>query len=86
MWSSFAYHEPTITAILILISFLYLLNVAGWMAQALVSAGLLGQIFIGIVFGTPLAGWLPDAWEETLVALGYVGLLLIVFEGESARS
>jgi len=82
MWSSFAYHEPSATQIIILLSFLLLLNLAGKLAQLLLSAGLLGQIFIGIIYGTPLAGILEDSWEEAIVAIGYVGLLLVVFEGE----
>lgn len=81
MWSSFAYHEPSTSATLILLSFLYLLNLAGWLLQTTIGAGLLGQIFIGIVFGTPLAGWLPATWEDAFVALGYAGLLILVFEG-----
>jgi Kef-type K+ transport system membrane component KefB len=84
MWSSFAYHEPSTAQILTLSSFLVLLNLFGWGAQALLSAGLLGQILIGIIFGTPVAGWI-DRWEETFVALGYVGLLLVVYEGKENR-
>ncbi|EKC97254.1 sodium-hydrogen antiporter [Trichosporon asahii var. asahii CBS 8904] len=80
MWS-FQYHEPSTTAALILVSFLYLLNVFGWFAQVLLSCGLLGQIFLGIIYGTPLAGLLPQSLEESLVGIGYVGLLLIIFEG-----
>lgn len=81
MWSSFAYHEPSTSSTLTLLAFLYLLNVAGWFLQLTIGAGLVGQILIGVVFGTPLAGWLPDTWEDAFVALGYVGLLVLVFEG-----
>lgn len=63
-------------------SYLYLLSVFEWAFQHVVSAGLLGQILLGIIYGSPLAGWLDVAWQETFVVLGYVGLLLIVFEGE----
>jgi predicted MFS family arabinose efflux permease len=45
----------------------------------------LGQILIGIVWGSPLAEWLHVEWQETFVVVGYVGLLLVVFEGESLR-
>lgn len=86
MWSSFAYHEPSTSSTLILLAFLYLLNLAGWLLQATIGAGLLGQILIGVIFGTPLAGWLPASWEEAFVALGYGGLLLLVFEGKSHAS
>lgn len=81
MWS-FQYHEPSTATALILVSFLYLLNVFGWLAQVLLSCGLLGQILLGIIYGTPLAGILPQLLEESLVGIGYVGLLLIIFEGE----
>lgn len=86
MWSSHVYHEPSTAQLLILTSYLTLLNLFGWLAQTLLSAGLLGQILIGIIYGTPLAGWLGAAdagWEETFVGIGYVGLLLVVFEGTS---
>ena len=86
MWSSFPYHEPSATQIIILLSFLLFLNLAGTAAQRFLSAGLLGQILVGIVYGTPLAGILEDSWEEAIVAIGYVGLLLVVFEGKSSRS
>ncbi|WRT67506.1 uncharacterized protein IL334_004478 [Kwoniella shivajii] len=86
MWSSFAYHEPSTAQLLILASWVYLLNLLGWISQHLLSAQLLGQILIGIIFGTPVAGWLDQSWEEAFVAIGYVGLLLIVFEGGLSSS
>ncbi|OCF32066.1 hypothetical protein I316_06222 [Kwoniella heveanensis BCC8398] len=86
MWSSFTYHEPSIPALLILSSWIYLLNLFGWISQHLLSAQLLGQILIGIIFGTPLAGWLEESWQDAFVAVGYVGLLLIVFEGGLSSS
>jgi Kef-type K+ transport system membrane component KefB len=42
---------------------------------------LLGEIAVGIIYGSPLAGILEHVWEETFLTLGYLGLLLIVFEG-----
>jgi hypothetical protein len=86
MWSSFTYEEPSVSSLLILSSWLYLLNVFGYLAQRLLSAGLLGQILIGVIYGTPLARWLDESWEEAFVAIGYVGLLVVVFEGESGCS
>ncbi|WWD16245.1 hypothetical protein CI109_100671 [Kwoniella shandongensis] len=86
MWSSFTYHEPSPTSLLILTSWLYLLNLFGWLSQYILSAQLLGQILIGIIYGTPLAGWLDESWEEAFVVLGYVGLLLLVFEGGLSSS
>ncbi|WVF71844.1 hypothetical protein IAT40_006653 [Kwoniella sp. CBS 6097] len=86
MWSSFTYHEPSIPSLLILSSWIYLLNLFGWISQHVLSAQLLGQILIGIIFGTPLAGWLEESWQEAFIAVGYVGLLLIVFEGGLSSS
>lgn len=82
MWSSFTYEEPSISSILVVSTYLLLLNIVGLAAQRLLSAGLLGQILIGVIYGTPLAGWLQDDWQAALIVLGYVGLLLLVFEGE----
>jgi uncharacterized membrane protein YeaQ/YmgE (transglycosylase-associated protein family) len=86
MWSSHTYHEPSATLLVIITSFLYFLNLFGWIAQKLVSAGLLGQILIGIIYGTPVAGWLGEDLEEAIVGIGYVGLLIVVFEGMSSPS
>ncbi|WWC60715.1 uncharacterized protein I303_103291 [Kwoniella dejecticola CBS 10117] len=86
MWSSFTYHEPSIVQLLILSSWLYLLNLFGWISQHLLSAQLLGQILIGIIYGEPLAGWLDESWQEAFIAVGYLGLLLIVFEGGLSSS
>ena len=36
---------------------------------------------MGIIYGTPLANILEKDWQETFLALGYVGLILIIFEG-----
>ena len=48
-----------------------------------VSAGPLGQIFIGTVFGQQLlGGLLEDSWQNACVDVGYVALLLVVFEGD----
>jgi uncharacterized membrane protein YeaQ/YmgE (transglycosylase-associated protein family) len=83
MWSSHTYHEPSPTLLVILTSFLFFLNLFGWIAQKICSAGLLGQILIGIIYGTPVAGWLGGDYEEAIVGIGYVGLLIVVFEGKS---
>ncbi|KAJ5569175.1 hypothetical protein N7450_011661 [Penicillium hetheringtonii] len=43
--------------------------------------GIIGQIAVGIIYGVPLANILEHHWQETFVTLGYVGLILIIFEG-----
>ena len=36
-----------------------------------------------MVYGAPLAGILQTQWETTFSVLGYLGLILIIFEGSS---
>jgi hypothetical protein len=79
--SSYTYHEPPSLTLTILLAFLLLLPLSGNLAQRTLGAALLGQILLGVIFGTPVGGWLEGAWEEAFVALGYVGLLGLVFEG-----
>ena len=78
---SFAYVEPTIVSLLILSSFIYLLNVARSVAHRVFYAGLIGEIFVGIIYAAPLANVLKTEWEQTILDFGYLGLLLLVFEG-----
>lgn len=79
--SSFPYHEPDIVTLLILTAFLLLLNISNYILDKLVFCGLLGQIIIGIWFGTPGAKWLSTEVEAAIQLLGYLGLVLIVYEG-----
>ena len=53
------------------------------MANRLFSCGLIGQIFVGTVWGTPVTSWLGIDMEKTVEQLGYIGLILLVYEGES---
>jgi hypothetical protein len=75
------YHEPTIVTILIQASCLLLLNIVNTALDRLVFCGLLGQVLIGVAWGTPGAKWLSSQVEEAVVQLGYIGLILIVYEG-----
>ena len=75
------YAEPGIIAILILSSFLYLLNVVNDVLDQWIYCGLLGQVFIGVAWGTPGAQLLAKTTQEALTQLGYLGLLLLVYEG-----
>lgn len=76
------YHEPGIVTILILSSFLILANALNWALDRLLYCGLLGQIAIGIAWGTPGANWLSGDVQSTVVQVGYLGLILLVMEGE----
>ncbi|RPA82705.1 Sodium/hydrogen exchanger [Ascobolus immersus RN42] len=75
------YHEPTTNQILILLSFLAFLPLSHFVASKIFRAGLIGQIILGIIYGVPLANILLHQWQETILALGYLGLIIIVFEG-----
>ena len=75
--------HPSGVQILTLSSYLYLLNVFGWIFNYLFHAGLVGQVILGIIYGTPVGQLLPQDWETTLWQIGYLGLVLIVFEGMS---
>ncbi|CAK1363462.1 High-affinity Na(+)/H(+) antiporter NhaS3 [Cercospora beticola] len=79
--ASLPYHEPGIVTILIISSFLLLLNCVNWLLDRLVFCGLIGQIFIGIAWGAPGSKWLTTELQEVIVQLGYLGLLCIVYEG-----
>ena len=75
------YHEPGIVTILILVSFILLLNLTNHVVDKFLYCGLLAQLFLGIAWGTPGANWLGREAEHVTVNLGYLGLLLIVYEG-----
>ena len=81
--SYFAYHEPDIVTVLILTAFVLLLNISNYVLDKLVFCGLLGQILIGVWFGTPGSKWLSKDVEAAVQLLGYLGLILIVYEGSS---
>ncbi|KPM34772.1 hypothetical protein AK830_g11802 [Neonectria ditissima] len=83
---SLPYHEPGIVTILIQASFLLLLNVVNFILDNSLYCGLLGQVFLGVAWGTPGVKWLGTEAEEVIVQLGYLGLLLLVYEGGLATS
>ncbi|KAI4607822.1 hypothetical protein J4E83_009364 [Alternaria metachromatica] len=84
--ASLPYHEPGIVVILVLTSFLLLLNVVNAALDRVLYCGLLGQVLVGIAWGTPGAKWLSESLEETVVQLGYLGLILLVYEGGLSTS
>jgi Kef-type K+ transport system membrane component KefB len=75
------YHEPSIPQILILSSSLLFLNIINFIFDRFIYVGLLGQILLGITYGTPGARWLDPDVERVIVQLGYLGLILLVYEG-----
>ncbi|KIW90869.1 uncharacterized protein Z519_08652 [Cladophialophora bantiana CBS 173.52] len=80
------YHEPGIITILIQSSFLLILNILGFALDHISYCGLVGQVLIGMAYGTPGLKLLPHAFEEVATQLGYLGLIAIVFEGGLATS
>ncbi|KAF4227819.1 hypothetical protein CNMCM6805_002574 [Aspergillus fumigatiaffinis] len=79
--SAFAYHEPTISTILNQTGLLLVLNLVNTCLDKLLYCGLIGQLFIGILWGTPGAKWLDREMETVIQQLGYLGLIMLVYEG-----
>ncbi|KAJ7768677.1 Cation/H+ exchanger [Mycena maculata] len=75
-----AYTTPEIPLLLAISSFLYLINVAETVFARFINAGLIGSLCMGILFGSEVADILPETVQSTFIVLGYVGLVLIVFE------
>ena len=82
MQPNLEYAPPKFIHLLTLGSLIYFLNVGGWVFDNVLHAGLIAQILLGMIYGPPLGGVIPLTWLDALVALGYLGLVLIVFEGE----
>lgn len=80
--ASLPYHEPGIVTILILASFVLVENVVNFVFDRVLFCGLIGQIAVGLAWGTPGANWLSLEAQNAIVQLGYLGLILIVYEGE----
>lgn len=77
------YEQPGIDVILSLSSLLLLLNWTRYILDRLMYCGIIGEIIIGIVWGLPVGGtaWLSRGTQEAIQALGYLGLISLVFEG-----
>ena len=84
--ASLPYHEPSIEDILILSTFLLALNLANSVLDRTLYCGLVGQVFVGVAWGTPGGGWLSEFMEHAIVQLGNLGLIMIVFEGKFNNS
>ena len=67
--------------ILVIISFFFILSLAEWISARVIQAGIIGNIAVGIIYGVPLANILEMDWQKTFLSLGYIGLILIIFEG-----
>lgn len=80
--TSFPYQEPAITTILNISGFILALNIADALLNRLLYCGLIGQLFIGVLWGTPGADWLDHGIQEVFQKLGYLGLIMLVYEGK----
>jgi Kef-type K+ transport system membrane component KefB len=79
--SAFTYHEPAISTVLNQTSLLLVLNLINTCLDKLLYCGLISQLFIGILWGTPGAKWLDRDMETVIQQLGYLGLIILVYEG-----
>ncbi|THZ45023.1 CPA2 familytransporter [Aureobasidium pullulans] len=73
--------QKVVVLILVLISFFFFLSLAEWLSSIVFRAGIIGPIIVGIIYGMPLADILLEVWQETFLAIGYIGLIFIIFEG-----
>jgi hypothetical protein len=80
--AAFAYQEPSIATILNQTGFLVALNLVNFCLDKVLYCGLIGQLFIGVLWGTPGAKWLDRETEAVIQQLGYLGLIMLVYEGE----
>ncbi|KAL1747114.1 Cation/H+ exchanger, partial [Schizophyllum fasciatum] len=74
------YEAPSIPTLLTISSFFYLNSAASSAFDRLVHANLLGPLLVGIVYGPQVANILSTDVLNTFISVGYIGLLLIVFE------
>ncbi|KAK9859932.1 hypothetical protein MYU51_010037 [Penicillium brevicompactum] len=84
--AAFAYHEPSIKTVLNYTGFLLVLNIANTCLDKLLYCGLIGQLFIGVLWGTPGAKWLDRETETVIQQIGYLGLILLIYEGGLSTS
>lgn len=74
---SLPYHEPTLKTILSLSSLIITLNASRYLLDSWLYCGLLGEIITGFIWSL----WLDQGSQQTIQRVGYLGLILLVFEG-----
>ncbi|KAJ5486303.1 hypothetical protein N7530_000603 [Penicillium desertorum] len=84
--AAFAYHEPSIKTVLNYTGFLLTLNIVNTCLDKLLYCGLIGQLFIGVLWGTPGAQWFGQETERVIQQIGYLGLILLIYEGGLSTS
>ncbi|KAJ9492820.1 hypothetical protein VN97_g461 [Penicillium thymicola] len=84
--AAFAYHEPSIETVLNYTGFLLSLNIVNTCLDKLLYCGLIGQLFIGVLWGTPGAQLFDQEIERVIQQIGYLGLILLIYEGGLSTS
>ncbi|KAJ7581057.1 Cation/H+ exchanger [Mycena floridula] len=75
------YQPPDQPTLLTIASFLFFNSLSENLFQLALNAGLIGPLVVGIIYGPQVANILPEYLAETFIVLGYIGLILLVFEG-----
>lgn len=57
------------------------LNLVNAVLDRIIYCGLIGQLLVGMAWGVPGANWLDMNVQQSIQQLGYIGLLLLVYEG-----
>ncbi|SPO31679.1 uncharacterized protein UTRI_06622_B [Ustilago trichophora] len=75
------YTSPSIVTILVLASYLLFLSIFYHAFQKLFSAGILGPLVLGAIYARPLGNILPEDVQSAILAIGYLGLILLIVQG-----
>ncbi|SPO31492.1 uncharacterized protein UTRI_06622 [Ustilago trichophora] len=75
------YTSPSIVTVLVLASYLLFLSIFYHAFQKLFSAGILGPLVLGAIYARPLGNILPEDVQSTILAIGYLGLILLIVQG-----
>lgn len=84
--NSLPYHEPGIATVLTQGGLLLALNLVNAVLDRIIYCGLIGQLLVGMAWGVPGANWLALDVQQSIQQLGYIGLLLLVYEGGLSTS
>ena len=74
------YEPPSLSILLSLSLYLSLISFSSSFAARAIHAPLLGPLLIGILFGPVVAGLVPTSTQQVFIDIGYIALLLMVYE------